>query len=257
MLASRLARNAEWGWHNPALSSDFDAIAEARHLNCDDVVAQVHRTATDAARRRVFGLEHPAATWLPMLPGDWPPEQQGQQERPAVTSASQSVADPFRQVMDEIARHLDGTLTLHELMVLVMRGMRHGVGLERIVFALLTNDRSTLAAKSVIGAEDGSPLKGFRFNMADKHLFSVLMAKPQAIHVTDENRTKYAAYLTDDIVRTTSGRDFCAMSISLNGKVIGMFYGDGGEIDASRYGQFKKLCVQAALGMAHLSNKKS
>jgi len=260
MLASRLASNAEWGWHGAALSSDFDAIAETRRLHCDDVVAQVHRTAADAARRRVFGSAHPAATWLPMLPGDWPPDQQNQQAQTDAAQVSQPAAeesDPFQSVMDEIAHHLDGTLTLHELLVLVMRGMRRGVGLERVVFALLTQDRSALAAKSVVGAEEGAPLKGFRFNMADKHLFSVLMSKPQAIHITSENRAKYAGYLSEDIVRTTSGRDFCAMSFALNGKVIGMFYGDGGAVDLEHYEKFKKLCTQAALGMAHLAKAKA
>jgi HD-like signal output (HDOD) protein len=246
MLAKRLARDAEWGWYNPALAEDFDVIAEARRIPRDEVIAQVHRTAANAGRRCVFGAAQPAATWLPMLPGDWPEEPSNVVGEPV---------DPFQIAMDEIARHLDGTLTLHELLVLVMRGMRNGVGLERIVFALLSNDRATLSARAVVGAEENAPIKAFRFNMADKHLFSVLMAKPQAIHLTADNRVKYAAYLTEDIVKTTSGRDFCAMSISLHGKVIGMFYGDGGVVDASHYEKFKKLCAQASLGMAHLAKK--
>lgn len=246
MLAKRLAMDAEWGWYNPALTEDFDAIAEARRLPRDEVIAQAHRTAVNAAGRCVVGAVQPAATWLPMLPGDWP-------EEPAEVAVEP--VDPFQAVMDEIGRHLDGTLTLHELLVMVMRGMRNGVGLERVVFALLSNDRATLAARVVVGAEENAPLKVFRFNMADKHLFSALMAKPQAIHLTAENRTKYAAYLSEDIVKTTSGRDFCAMSISLHGKVVGMFYGDGGVVDGSHYEKFRKLCAQAALGMVHLAKK--
>ncbi len=254
MLSSRLARDAEWGWHGPTLAADMDMIAEVRRLHRDEVVAQAHKTAADAARRRVFSSFPPAAAWLPMLPGEWP------EEAVAVTApvpAATEAIDPLQAVMDEIARHLDGSLTLHDLLVLVMRGMRNGVGLERIVFALLSPDRGTLQARSVAGAEEGSPLKGFRFNMADKNLFSVLMTKPQSIQISGENRTKYAAYLSDDIVRITSGRDFCAMSVSLNGKVIGMFYGDGATLDVDHYEKFKKLCAQAALGMAHLAKAKA
>jgi hypothetical protein len=254
MLAKKLAIDAEWGWHNPALVTDFDAIAEARRLSRDDAVAQAHRTAANVARCCVFGSAPPAATWLPMLPGDWPDEQAHAAKAAIPTPAN---GDPFQSAMDEIARHLDGSLTLHDLLVMVMRGMRSGIGLERVVFALLTNDRSALVARAVVGAEDGSPLKAFRFNMADKHLFSVLMAKPQAIHLTDENRAKYTAYLTADILKTTSGRDFCAMSISLRGQVVGMFYGDGGAVGAAQYEKFKKLCAQAALGMANLAKKTS
>jgi len=252
MLASKLAIDAEWSWSNPALVTDFDAIAEARRLSCDDTIAQIHRVAVHVARRHVYGSATPAATWLPMLPGDWPDEQA---EAPEVEASIPEPGDPFQSAIDEISRHLDGTLTLHDLLVMVMRGMRAGLGLERVVFALLTNDRSTLAARAVVGAEDGSPLKAFRFNMADKHLFSILMAKPQAIHLTDENREKYMAYLTGSVLETTSGRDFCAMSISLRGRVVGMFYADGGAVGAAQYEKFKKLCTQAALGMANLAKK--
>lgn len=256
MLAGRLAINAEWGWYGSALASGWDAIAEARRLQRDEVISQAHRTAAYAARRCRLGMVQPAATWLPMLPGDWPPDQQGQAEVLPEPLVPMEEVDPFLAVMDEISRHLDGTLTLQDLLMLVMRGMRKGIRLERVVFALLTADRGTLAAKAVVGAEEGAPLKGLRFSMADKHLFSVLMAKPQAIHVTKGNRAKYAAYLSDDIVKITSGRDFCAMSISLNGKVIGMFYADANAVDADQYGKFKQLCAQATLGMAHLAKKK-
>ncbi len=258
MLANRLAIHAEWGWYDSSLSSDFEAIAQARRMSVDDVVVQAHRTAVEAARRQVLGSVPPAATWLPMLPGDWPPDSEEPSAAIQAISSRIEPADPFQQAMEGIVRLRDGAApTLQELMVLIMRGMRDGVGLERVVFALLSKDRGTLAAKSVIGAEAESPLKKFRFNMAERHLFSILMAKPQAIYLTAENRAKYAAYLTDEIVTTTSGRDFYAMSISLNGKVIGLFYGDGGVLDVSRYEKFKKLCTQAAQGMAGLADKKS
>ncbi len=255
MLASRLSRHAEWGWYEPALTKDIEEIAEARRLSQDDVIARIHRTASEAARRETFGGVPLAAAWLPMLPGVWPEDSVGVSE--TIRLSVEEANDAYQEVMDEIARHLDGSLTLHELLVMVMRGMCRGIGFERLVFALLTKDSRTLVARAVVGADEGSPLKGFQFDMDEKNLFSVLMAKPQAIHLTDENRARYAAYLTESIVSTTSGRNFCAMSIGLGGKVIGMFYADGGGVKPDCYDKFKKLCTQAALGMAHLANTKT
>lgn len=248
-LASQVSRHAEWGWHNGAVANDLNWIAEARRLPLEDVVAQVHSTAAEAARRRVFPGVRPAACWLPMLPGEWPEDEQPSE------AATEVVTNPFQFAMDEIARHLDETMSLTDLLVLVVRGMREGVGFSRVVFALLTSDRSSLAAKYVIGAETGSPLKTFRFDMKSRHLMSVLMTKSQAFWLTETNRAKYAGFLNEDIARITSGHEFQAMSLSVHGKVIGLFYADreGQPLDVECYEKFKQICVRAASGMEHLA----
>ena len=250
-LADRLSRNTEWGWHAEAVSSVLEQIAEARKLPLDDVAAQVHSTAAEVARRRVFDESYPAARWLPMLPGEWPaPEKES---IPAADSLP--VADPLQTAMDEISRHLDGSLNLQDLMTLAMSGMRDGIGLQRVVFALLTGDRKTLAAKYVVGAEDASPLKAFRFDMGSRHLFSVLMTKSQAIWMNAENRVKYAAFANAEIEQVCSGKDFFAMSLTVHGKVIGLFYADGAgnPLNAEGYEAFKMLCARVATGMEHLA----
>lgn len=248
-LASRLSLDAEWGWYGETVANDIQDIADARRLPLDDVSAQIHGTAAEAARKLTFQGVQSAACWLPMLPGEWP------EEEPPAEPVTAPVTDPFQFAMDEIARHLDETLSLTDLLVLVVRGLREGVGFSRVVFALLTSDRGTLAAKYVIGAETGSPLKSFRFDMKSRHLMSVLMAKPQAIWMTEANRVKYAEFLNQDIVNTTTGYEFQAMSLSVHGKVIGLFYADreGRPLDVESYDKFKQLCSRAASGMEHLA----
>ncbi|MDO9063881.1 MAG: hypothetical protein Q7U25_01575, partial [Sulfuricella sp.] len=134
----------------------------------------------------------PAAALLPMLPGDWPAEPgeaeetRQSEEKPGVRLTPHP--DVLNQVMDEIAAHLDGTLDLHDMMALVLKGMHEGIGLNRVVFALMTSDRSTLQAKYVVGAEPGSPLRQFQIDMTTRHLFSRLMEKVQGIWLSESNR---------------------------------------------------------------------
>jgi HD-like signal output (HDOD) protein len=250
MLANALVRDADVGWYGPAVIADLEEIAEARRMTPDDAAAQAHAQAAEFARRHAFPGVVPAATWLPMLPGEWPEEQ----------TAPIATSDPFQEVMEAIASKLEGSLTLHDLMVLVMRGMRDGIGLRRIVFALLTQDRSELKAKYTFGAEEGSLLKAFSFNMRDKHLFTALMGKPQAIWMSGDNRVKYAAYLTADILKTTDGHEFFAMSLSVHGKMVGLFYGDragsGQRLDTASFEKFKALCTEAANSMVQLARPK-
>lgn len=244
-LAVRLARDCWWGWHDAPLAADLEQIAEARRLPLDDVVVQVHRTAVEFARRRTFAGVYPPARWLPMLPGAWP------EDAPAVAQSEMQQPDPTQNKTNEAAP----APTLHDVVTQAVRGMREGIGLKRVVFALLSRDRTTLEAKYMAGVEEDAPLRAFRFGMAGRHLFSILMTKPQAIWMTDANRQKYAAYLDAEIAHITSAHEFFAMSLGVHGRMVGLFYadGDGAALTSTGYEQFRQLCMQAATRMAHLA----
>lgn len=236
------------GWWGQRVWRDIEEIADIRRQLVADAATQVHRTAVEVARRYTLADVTPLAAWLPMLEGEWPDEDAG-------TISEQP--DVFQSVMDEINSYAEG-LTLNELLTLIIRGMRDGVGLRRIVFALLTKDRSELKPRYIYGAEEESPLRTFHFDMRQQHLFSALIAKQQAIWLSDENRAKYASVLNAEIETTTSGHAFYAMSLSVHGKIIGMLYGDraGASLDAAGYEKFKALSMRAAQSMAKLSRPK-
>jgi hypothetical protein len=255
-LARRIARNAEWGWHHETLQKDIEDLAQTLHLDMDETIARVHKTAAEAARiRNVPGIS-PAAMWLPMLPGPWP-EEGLESDQEHSENVAPAIPDPFHDAMDRIAAHLDGTLSLHELMQLVLKGMREGIGLKRVVFALMTRDKKHLVAKYVIGAEENAPLKTFKFDLGVTHLFGKMTSKQQAFWLNDEIRPKAQALLTEELHRTTGADHFFAMTIAVRGNVIGLFYADRGEgshaLDGDSYGKFKELCTRAAIGMEHLS----
>jgi hypothetical protein len=188
-----------------------------------------------------------------MLPGPWPDD-------PPPVIASAPVApqpEKLQKAMTEMAANRNGSYTLHDLMVQVIKGMRDGIGLQRVVFALLTKDSGQLRARYVVGAEEDAPLKQFHFDMKQPHLFSKLMAKQAAIWLKDDNRAQLAPFISEEIQRVTAVDQFFAMSVSLHGKVLGLFYADAGGaaegLSAAAYEDFKKLCGQAALGMGHLT----
>ncbi len=252
-LARKLARNAERGWYEEALQEDIAGVADALKSSLDETVARVHRVAAEVARTRVFTGASPAACWLPLLSGAWPDDEDTGEEVIMPVEAEQQ--DHCRSAIAQIAAHLDGTLTLNDLMKLVVKGMRDGIKLKRIVFALLTQDRKQLRARFVVGAGEDSPLKQFQFDMGVPDLISKLMEKQQAFWLSDETRPRVQALLGGELLRITEGRPFYVMSVSVHGKTVGMFYADGDDqpLDANGYGMFKTLCTQAASGMAHLA----
>lgn len=265
ILAGLVARHAEWGWYGEQLPRDFEAISTMLHIEFGEAVALVHRNAVAAARHwEWYGRTTPAAAWLPMLPGEWPAaegdaegEKGGQGE--AHDQCLMPRSDVLAQVTAEMAAHLDGTLNLHDMMSLVLKGLHQGIGLNRVVFALMSTDRRVLKAKYVMGAEAGSPLQQFQIDMTQPQLFNRLMEKMQSLWLSEGNRKALAPLISDSIWEMIGRGDFFVMSVFVNGNPIGLFYADRGhgkcELDDHSYQEFKKLCLRAAEALGHLSAK--
>lgn len=256
IICSALARHAVTGWHSPRLLADYEVIAGQFNFSVDEVIAVVHRNAIIAGRHWEAFHVPPAAAWLPMLPGEWTEEPDEEEARQQAVCFMPH-PDELRRVMDEISAHLDGTIHLPELIALVLKGMREGIGLNRVVFALVTSDRSAVKAKYVLGAEENSPLMNFQFDLKTPHLFVRLLSKTQSVWVNAANQTTFSPLIPARISEMIGGREgFFAMSIFVRDKPVGLFYADrrptGCELDESAYQDFKKLCLRAAQGLGAL-----
>lgn len=262
-MAASIARHAERGWHNAELLADYEVVAGMLHIPLDETVAMVHHNAVVVARHWEWYGARPAAAWLPMLPGEWPEEPVEEEAVEAQESAEEVClmprADVLQRSMAEIAAHLDGSLNLHDMMSLVLKGMHDGIGLSRMVFALMTADRTALKAKYVVGAEPESPLRQFQIDMSSRHLFGRLMEKVQSVWFSERNRQALEPLITDEIWRLIGRGEFFAMSVFVHDKPVGLFYADRKhgdcQLDEHSYQEFKRLCLRAAEGLAHLARK--
>lgn len=263
ILAASVARRAETGWHDPQLLADYEVIAGMLHSHLDEVVHMVHRNAVVEARHWDWYGVPPAAALLPMLPGDWPAEPgeveetRQSEEKPEVCMMPQPVK--LRQVMEEISAHLDGSLNLHDMMSLVLTGMHEGIGLNRVVFALMAADRSAIKAKYVMGALPDSPLRQFQFSPTSPELFGRLMGKVQGVWFNEGNRKTLEPLITEATWQMIGHGEFFAMSVMVRGQPVGLFYADRKHgscaLDERSYQEFKKLCLRAVEGLAHLAKK--
>ena len=264
LLAVAIAHLAERGWYGKQMEGCLDAMADVLNLPCDVATWLVHQTALAAARHWEWYGVTPAAAWLPLLPGPWEEERveveagRGTIEKEDAVCLMPDQAK-LRQVMEEIAAHLDGSLDLHDLMVLVLRGMHEGIALNRVVFALLSRDRSTLKAKYVQGAA-GSPLSRFEVSLGTPNLFARLLERMQGVWFSPANAATLTPLIPAGVREIIGEGEFFAMSVFVHGKPVGLFYGDRKHgvcgLDEHSYIEFKKLCVRAAEGLAHLAQKK-
>ncbi len=184
--------------------------------------------------------------------------------RPAVPEKPEPVHTacpmPVRSVLDEtianIESHLDNSLSLSQMLAIILKGLHTGLGLTRVLFALVTPDGKRVKCRFTLGIPGGEPLRHFEFPLDSKDLFGILMSKMQSVWVNDENRGKLWPRVNPDLRAMIGSGDFYAMSLFGNDKPIGLIYADRGhgecELDGRTYEDFKKLCLEAAKGLSRV-----
>jgi hypothetical protein len=217
-----------------------------------------------------------------MIPGPWPPEEDddeievAQSVAQAITAGAPPVqpAPPppaeepahdicpmpdkhvFREALKGIEEHLDGTLTLNQMSAVILKGLHSGLGLSRIIFAMLTPDGRRVKSRFTLGISAEDPLRHFEFELAGKDLFSQLMGKMQGVWLNEGNRQKLWPMIHPKMQAMLGEGDFYTMSLYNGSKPLGLLYADRGKgecgLDPLTYTDFKMLCLQAARGLGKI-----
>lgn len=262
MLAAQMARLCEAGWYGGELVQCIDNTAAWIEVSADDLIPHIHSNAVEAAR----DVEHlgvwPAARRLPMLPGEEPEEDRAPAAHQDEVAPVHFCLMPQRNLYDELVAGLEcfvpGDLSLHDLMTKVMRGLHDGLGLNRVVFAMLSRDRSTLQARYMAGTDNDPGFNRFKLQMEPPHLFSRLLEREQAVWVNEDNYAKLWPLVPEPVRRLIQTDTFFSASVVVDGKPIGLFYADrhlpDSRLDPRAYQRFKHLCQLSAQAIARLRN---
>jgi hypothetical protein len=282
-----IARRADRGWWDENLFTDYVALAGVENTPMELVIATVHANAARVARAENWLPTPPAATWLSMIPGPWPPEPEDEDEAAAPARAAstpgeavaavipvQADAAPasaeehsvcpmpdkqaLRDALKGIESHLDGSYNLNQMSAVILKGLHTGLGLSRIVFAAPAADGLKMRARFTLGIPSDHPLRHFEFKLDGHDLFGQLMHKMQGVWVKEDNREKLWPMVSPAMRSAIGEGDFYAMSLTADSRPIGLIYADRGHgecsLDPHTYTDFKMLCLQAARGLAKVKS---
>jgi len=128
----------------------------------------------------------------------------------------------------------------------VMKQLRDNAGLERAMFAMMAPDSKSLRARFIIGAEKGAGIKTFQVSLDKRHLFSVLMAKPQSFWLNNDNRKKYLSAIPPYLHKALNTEGFFVSSLFVGNKPVGILYADSstGKLNSGSFTYFKQLALQ-------------
>lgn len=254
MLASELARSCEQGWHTPRTLSLLEQIADLLLADVASVATLVHRNAVESARyNHHLGVPHPAMTLVqPLQPEEREDEESSQQSAEAEEGAELCLLPQRKVLLDVMKRlaHADESMPLKEVIRLAMEGMHEGLGLNRVVFAVLTPDKGQLRARSIVGSNKDPQFNRFVIDLVSHNLFVRLMEKPLSLWLNEGNRGKFFPLIPVQFHKMTRQDSFFVMSLFVRNKPVGMFYADrhssSCELDAETYKHFKHLVAQVS-----------
>ncbi len=250
MMACQLARLAESGWYSPEMMNCTQNIAEYLELGHDRTTWIIHQNAIDAARESEWYQVTPAAALLPRIP-EFELDNDG---NPIIAEEIEEAPHHFclmpqLEVYNDLIENIRSAASLIDLgtlMILAMRAMHDGLGLNRVVFAMLEGvEHDELKARYMTGTDNDPEFNQFKIMLVPVNLFTHVMKKAQSIWLNDGNKDKYLKLVPDkfkEIIRTDS---FYAGSVFVDGKPIGLFYADRHtedcHLDEMTYKRFKVL----------------
>ena len=122
--------------------------------------------------------------------------------------------------------------------------MRDALGLNRLMFARRLDDGS-LVPQVLVGTEYEPEFNHLRFEADPASLFSVLMRKPSAVWLKEDNLGKYWSHVPVGLRNLLETPSFMAMSVFIGDKPFGLLYADrrnaGCHLDARSFETFKRL----------------
>ncbi len=247
-----LARLLQTGWWQDDVQQKLTTIAAVLNLPFEEVwhFLIVQLLTFTRKEGRSNQLNSPAR-WLAMLPGEWP--------LPAskTTPLTESLT-PKKDLLSERmqALHLAGVqgAPTNQVMTLAVRALSEGLGMQRIAFTLLMAAENSLRARYVQGVSPSDPLQNLRISLEKQHVLTKLLQKPQSFWLNETNYVQFSPHLPIELVEQIGAKSFCAMSIFVGDKPVGLIYADcglDGLVSEFHYQHFKQICLLASKALAH------
>ena len=246
-LAGRMAGTAYAGW--PAAEALQCAEALAGLLPRErDAHNWWHRQTVEAAHAmQTLGYPLPACE-LPLIPSRAEEAQPGTQPQTRPEPAAEAAPVAERPA----PRAGDG---LQAVVSNALRELAQETGSQRVIFALLSHDRKRLRTRMVLGTPKTGSLRNMDLGMHEKHLFSLLLQRRQAVRVNPDNVHKYASYLRSLPLDAQAREGFYTISLFVRDRPVGILYADGGPSDDRSYALFRHHADEVMLLLGNQQEK--
>ncbi len=248
-LARQMVHLSETGWYTEDMVECLESVAKLLDISYDEIVKRVHKNALKVARETTLYDVSPSAALLPMTSAEWPTVHGGKRNE---EDGKHFCLLPQQFMFDAARESLTGFLSepaqVNDIVEIAMAGLHDGLGLNRVVFALLSKDLHKLEGRFINGADSDPAFSQFAIDvdLSTKDLFSQLLQKPRSVWVSQENHDRIWPLVPAKFKELINTQEFYTMSVFAQGKPLGIFYADRHlediHLDQKSYDGFKALC---------------
>lgn len=267
VLGQQIARHAEdKGWRTEEMNRLVRQAAKLTDLPLGEAQTLLYRNAHEATQlAAALGASFAAIHIpLPSLNESGERAQATTDRLPEPSPAAVSQTDqpypdaPLRiKILRELTAFLNaGQCDFNLVMELVLEGIYRGVGMDRVLFALMTPDKQSIKAKYALGQDQGELTSGFHFTRranAPDILFQTMEHKLPHWVTARESEEKAGA-IPGKLTQLVGRIPFMLAPVIVSHQCIGLFYADRGlskrPLDAASFDDFKYFVSQANQGLS-------
>lgn len=242
LLAHRLARVADEGWDSIRGQQCMHEVADYLDQPLASVKDEILANAGEAARvARVFGAPEAAG----LIPQAAP-----QAEAPPPSAPADPDARLQLRILHDLAEMSLARASIADVLQLVVEGVYRAVGCQRVVVALLTEDRQSLVGRIALGADADALAARFVFAMEGEpeDVLDAAIDSGEAALVDAGRRARPGV---ERLIRVTACGECGVVPIGTATRQIGVLYVDSGgkALSEECWDAVRHFALQASLAV--------
>jgi len=249
----------EQGWKSESIEKLMEELAEFLGQPVETVSTLLQESAKNAAVIACTYGAQAAAMAIPI-----PPEYELEiQDEHSTIEEEFQVGDPMLQL--DILREIKGVLyerpSFNVLLEMIMEGIYRGIGMDRVLFALLAPDYTAMKAKYVLGVKHELLASSFEFvlNQDEPNIFMYVINKKRPVWVKPGNAFELSDLVTCPITEVIGEGGFLVAPLIIDNKVIGIIYADripsGRALNEETLKGFEHFCAEANMGLEFIARR--
>jgi hypothetical protein len=261
LYGERLATEAEGGWDSPGTRRLIGELATFVGTTPETMREELAANSAEAKRiAAYFGAAEAGRHITQASPEGIPLEE----DEPEAEDLAQSLLEPDPQLQLRILREISGRIaaraSLNEILQLVLEGIYRGVGFDRVLFALLSQNRQQLIGKVALGKGAEGLKQHFIFSLdpSPGDLLNEFFRSPRPMRFAPGNNPP--GMKLDRLQLVTNTTVACVAPIVVQGRAIGLFYADRlnptSAIDDEAFEAMQLFVQQVSLAVAAVASKR-
>ncbi|MBL8439266.1 MAG: HDOD domain-containing protein [Zoogloeaceae bacterium] len=233
---SRIAVAAEAGWHSREMDGVLKELGDFVGVSQDELRTTLAKESERAAQiAQLYGLPEaarqiraPAKSAPSVSAGTTRESESSPTGESAAATPTVFIADPLLQlrILRELSHHIATQGGLNEVVQLALEGILRGVGMERVLFALITANRQQLAGKSALGTGAEALCQRFLFALGGPpdDVFNLLAQRLSPVLLNPESPP--AGTRLQRFRMVVGDTPACLAPIIAQGRMIGVIFAD-------------------------------